>query len=362
MPITIFFYIARKYLGYLLGVFVISLAIVILFETLEMTKIMFGRSLSFSVVIQMAFLKNFIHIQRAFAFIVLLSAILLYVNLNQKSELVVMRSSRISTLQFSLPCIVVAFIFGIIHITALNPIASVFISKYEKLENQYLKNSTSQFALLKTGLWMKQVDKNGHKNIMHATRISQENSELYDICVYFLDSNNNFEKRIDAEYAKLHDGKWELKQAIETAQGHHHYKHERIELPASVTFSQIQESMIQPETLSFWKMPTFITIAEESGFSVVKHKLYFYKLLMIPFFFAAMACLGIAFALAKPRTGNMAKYSVTGLIIGFLIYFSSDIISALGISGSIPVLISVVSPTFITLIIAVYTYLHHEDA
>jgi lipopolysaccharide export system permease protein len=361
MPITLFLYLARKYTLYLVTVFCITTGIVVLFESVEMIRIMFGRPIGFMTIIQMALLKNFMHIQRTFGFIALLAAILVYINLNKRSELIIMRSSGMSILQFSLPSLAIAFLFGTIYITILNPVASLFIARYEKLEAQYLKESPSLLTILKTGLWIKQVDNDKQKSIMHALRLSQENSELYETTVYFLDEDNRFIRRLDAEYAKLHDGKWALKNVIETAPNHYYQQHDNVELSTNITFNQIQESMIRPETLSFWKLPTFIALAEDSGFPVVRHKLYFYRLLISPLFFTVMALLGIAFALTQPRSGMAGKFAAIGLIIGFFIYFSSDVLFALGTAGSIPLWLAAIAPTLITFIVGTYLHLHHED-
>lgn len=361
MPYTFTLYLARQYLFYLLSVLFIITGIVLLFDIVEMIRIMFGKPVNFFTIIQMSLYRNFLHIQRAIGFITLIAAILLYVKLSRNSELTIMRSVGMSVWQFSLPALIIAFMFGIFYITALNPLASYFINQYEKLEAQHIKNSPSLLTFLKTGLWIKQSNKHGESNIMHALRISQENSELFEITIYFLDDNSRFTKRIDAEYAKLHDGKWELKNALETSFNHHYLKHDNIELSTNITFQQIQESMIRPETLSFWKLPVFIALAEDSGFSVIRHKLYFFRLLISPVFFAAMTLLGIAFALSQPRSGIAGRLAAIGLVIGFFIYFASDLIFALGVSGSIPIWLASISPTILTLIIGLYIHLHHED-
>ncbi|HAI28673.1 MAG TPA: LPS export ABC transporter permease LptG, partial [Thalassospira sp.] len=50
-----------------------------------------------------------------------------------------------------------------------------------------------------------------------------------------------------------------------------------------------------------------------------------------------------------------------GVATGFILYFCTDVISALGVSGGIPPILSAWAPAGISLLLGVSTLLHLED-
>ena len=56
--------------------------------------------------------------------------------------------------------------------------------------------------------------------------------------------------------------------------------------------------------MSFWELPGFIRLLEESGFSTQRHRLHFNVLLARPFLFCAMVLVGATFSLRMQRRGG----------------------------------------------------------
>ena len=78
----------------------------------------------------------------------------------------------------------------------------------------------------------------------------------------------------------------------------------RIEMPTNLTARKIQDSFAAPETMSFWELPSFIRLLENSGFSALRHRLYFDALLARPLLFAAMVLIAASFSLRMQRRGG----------------------------------------------------------
>jgi lipopolysaccharide export system permease protein len=93
----------------------------------------------------------------------------------------------------------------------------------------------------------------------------------------------------------------------------------------------------------------------------MKHKIYFYKLLVMPLFFASMILLGTSFSLGHNRGGKMNMMLVYALACGFLIYFFSDIITAFAISGTIPAWLSTIAPSLMALGIGLSIIIQTEE-
>ena len=48
-------------------------------------------------------------------------------------------------------------------------------------------------------------------------------------------------------------------------------------LKTNLSIKKIENSFLDPESLSVWKIPGFIELLKESGFSPTKHQMYFFK-------------------------------------------------------------------------------------
>lgn len=335
--------------------------VILLFDLLELVRILFSRNVSLLQILQMGMLKNLTNIQKVLPFIVLLSAMITYSRLTKSYELIAARAMGFSIWDFLKPAAMFFLILGSLNIIILNPITVYFLSKYEKLESTILKGHASLLSLSSTGLWITQSTEENKKNILHALRVNQEEQELFDITFYFFDENNGFDYRLDAEKAVLTKGAWKVTNANVTMSKHRYSHHDEYNIPTNLSFQKIQESVISPETISFWKLPNFIRIAEESGLSAVRHKLYFYKALFSPIFMVALMLLGTAFAFTLPRSNKAGKLMFIGTVAGFIVYFMSDVIFALGASGRISPALAAAIPSLFCLSIGLYLNIYREE-
>ena len=133
-------------------------------------------------------------------------------------------------------------------------------------------------------------------------------------------------------------------------------------MPTNLTPRKIQESFASPETMSFWELPGFISLARESRASrAQRHRLYFNALLARPFLFCAMVLIAATFSLRMQRRGGTTLMIVGGVASGFLLYFMSDIVFALGLSATIPVALAAWTPAGVSWLLGASMLLHLED-
>ena len=116
-----------------------------------------------------------------------------------------------------------------------------------------------------------------------------------------------------------------------------------------------------PETISFWELPAFIRVLENAGFSAVRHRLYWHRLLAGPLLLFAMVLLAATFSLRPPRRGGTLALALAGIAAGFLLYFVSNVVAALGQNASIPVALAAWTPVGVSTLVAVTLLLHLED-
>lgn len=361
MKITIDKYIAFNFLKYFFGVLVAICFVIFIFDFLELTRLTSDKGIGISTVMLMSAQRMVIYLQRLLGVIILIASVLAFSNFAKSSEIVVFRSVGLPSWRFIAPAAVMALLLGFIYVGVVNPITSRITSSYKKLETQYIKNNSSNMSVSKTGLWIMQSDKTDSTSILHAKRVSPATQEVLDVTFYLLDESGDFLSRIDSDSAVLKDGYWDIKNAYVSDDKKLSAFQESYILPTSITFDRIQDSLIPPESLSFWQLQSFINMAEDSGLSVVKHKVYFQKLSIMPVFFMAMVFLGAVFSLSPARfTKAYKKYGLV-MLTGFSMFFLGDIFSALAMSGAISVVLAIATPSVIALMIAVFFMLYFEE-
>lgn len=355
-------YLIWLYLSTLFALIGVISLVVLIFDAVELLRVAGNRNIDFSTIALMAVMKNPLHLQKIMGFITILASLISFSRLNRANEYLIFKACGLSIWRVLLPILCSAMLFGVIFTTVLNPFIAYFASSYQKMEASHLKGHANLLSVDKTGLWIRQVSKNGDESIIHALRISPQESTLHDVTFYYLDENGSFYKRYDTEKAILDDHYWSLSNVRTTSSTGVVSQHSKIELETNLTFAQIKESMAFPESISFWKLNSFISMAEESGFSVAKHKYHLFKLALMPIFLVAASMLGVAFAISNNRTANIIKEYFSCLIFGFILYFVSDVLYALAASGSLQVILAVIIPILFTAFFAIYLLIKKEEA
>lgn len=360
---TLSVYIGRQFFWSFMGLLLTILMIVLLFDVVELLRRAHGETaVSLTQLVEMALLKLPYMCQQMFPFAALFGGMLTFWRLARHHELVVTRAAGISAWQFLLPVVAVGFLLGVLMTTALNPLASASLSQFERREALMLKGHQNLLALGNSGIWLRQANAEGQA-VIRASRILTGGSDitLYDISVFRYRGSDEFYQRIDAELATLEDGFWH----VQNAQIQEPESPPRIEktvwLKTGLTLASIQDSFAPPETMSFWSLPGFVTKLEESGFSAVRHRLYLHALLASPLLMCAMVLIAATFTLRHSRRGGATYVIIGGVLTGFILYFFSDIVFALGQSDSIPVVLAAWTPSGVATLLGLAMLLHLED-
>ncbi len=372
LPLTLSLYMARHFFWCILATIFVMLMIVGLAELLELVRRASDavRPVPFSKVLQMALLKLPTTAEKIYPFAAMIGGMITLARLTRTSELVVARASGVSVWQFLLPGVVVALLLGTVFVAAINPVAALTITRFERIEAKYITGQPSALSITPSGLWMRQDAasgfafhaQRGQEYILHATRMNPSTYALEAVMVLVFDANRRFVGRVDAPEARLEVGHWVIDAAqLSSPRTGAPSLPAPYHLPTQLTLSQIQDSFSSPETFSFWQLPGFIAVLEKAGFSALQHKLHFHSLISLPVLLAGMVMLAAVFSLRPPRRGRAGMIIVIGLIAGFILYFMTNIIYALGANGDLPIVLAAWAPSLIVVMVASAMLLHLED-
>ncbi len=369
---TLALYIARRFLSITIATFLAVFMLVVIVDLVELMRANRRGGADFGDLIGMALLHAPSVTITAAPFTVLLSAMMCFALLARSSELVVTRAAGVSAWRLLTPAVVAAGALGVFAFAVYNPAASAFASRFELLEQRYFDRTSSSLAVSAGGLWLRQGGEDG-QTVIRAKRASGNIDRLWDVSIFQFDPDDELYRRINARTAVLQHRAWRLN-------GVHFWELE--ELPSSetsakaqtlasqvdemsigtdLTVERIQDSFAAPQTISFWDLPGFIGLLEDSGFASNRHRMHWHSLLASPVVFIAMVLIGAAFSMRHARFGGLGIMALGCVMAGFGFFILSDIATALGASGTVPVIVAAWAPPISAILFALGLLLHLED-
>lgn len=364
---TLWLYIARRFLVAAIGAFAAVFVLVTILDLVELMRQNEHGAASFADIVRMALLHAPSVTIAAAPFTILLASMTAFAMLARSSELVVTRAAGVSVWRLIVPAVSAAGALGVLAFAVYNPLASAFATRFETLEQRLLDQTTSRLAVSDRGIWLRQGSDAG-QTVINAKRASSTIERLWGVTIFQFDKQDRLYRRIDARTAVLQDKFWVLNGVLDwdLRQGNALPQAKAVaadvmRIPTDLTVEHIQDSFAPPETIGFWKLPGFIALLEESGFSSNRHRLHFYRLLSEPVVFVAMLLIGAAFSMRHLRFGGLGFMALGCVMAGFGYFFLSDIANALGASGAVPVALAAWAPPVSAILLSLGLLLHLED-
>lgn len=371
--VTLWLYIARRFLFTVFATFMAVFTLVVLVDLVELMRSNSAGRATFLDLLGMAILHAPSITITAAPFTVLLASMMCFAMLARRAELVVTRAAGVSVWRLLTPAVSVAALLGIISFAVYNPISSAFADRFETLEARYLKEGTSRLSVSPDGLWLRQGTSEGQTVIL-ARRAAGTIERLWDVSVFQFDTDDRLFRRIDARTAVLEDRAWRLNavqrwdlQAAATEDSDAALVEtlgvsiDEMRIGTDLTIEHIRDSFAAPQTIGFWALPSFIGVLDASGFSSDRHRMHWYGLLSAPIVFVAMVLIGAAFSMRHARFGGLGYMALGCVMCGFGYFFLSDIANALGASGTVPVILAAWAPPISAILFSLGLLLHLED-
>src|SRR6185437_16526201 len=180
------------------------------------------------------------------------------------------------------------------------------------------------------------------------------------VTVFTFNQAGHFTSRVEAHEAVLQPGVWLLKAARVFTLGGKPVAMPEYRLKTSLTPEQVHESFATPETVSFWELPMYITIADHAGLVAAGYRLQFQKLIARPFMLAAMVLLAASVSLRFFRFGGVQKMVLGGVATGFLLYVMSKVTDDLSKAELLPPILGAWIPAVVGSLIGFVVLLHQE--
>ena len=290
-------------------------------------------------------------------FIILLSAIWLFLRLIKTDEVIAMKTSGFSNFSvIVIPCIV-AFLLGIFVVIAINPITSLLVEKYENIKASYHTDKEYLAAITANGIWIKEKN-NDVKSIIRSSNL--KNNRLENVSIYKFDNDNILLSRMEAKFANIENTTWVLKNVEEYIidENFTSNKYDEITYQSIYDINKIRSLYSNLDTISFWKIQNQIEILQKRGYSTKEMQGKFQKAISFPFFLMSMVLLAGVFTLGMRYRGSNWSYIFIAIIACVIIYYCNYFSLALGKTEKLPIELSVWMPVIIVFIFSSVGLMH----
>ena len=292
-----------------------------------------------------------------FPFVILLSGIWFFLKIKKTDELTAMNVSGMSNLSVIIIPSILSIILGIFFVTALNPITSLLVKKYETVKGNYEKEQDYLATVTVNGIWIKERGLKANYMI-RASHLEKEN--LMGVTIYEFDKDNNFTRRIEADSANITSLKWVLKN-ITVINSDGIMLTEPIKDPfyfSMYDIKKIKSLYSNLDTISFWDLEHEINLLKQRGYSTREMQVKLHRSLAFPFFLLSMVLLSSVFTLGTTFKENNWTYVFLTITASVVIFFFNDFSAALGKTDKLPVELSVWMPIAIIFIFSFVGIIH----
>jgi len=272
-----------------------------------------------------------------------------------------MRSAGLSVWRLLGPAALIAALAGLFVITILDPISARMLSYAEALMSEKQGENTNLVRIFDDGIWLRQRDAE-MQLIINAQGFNEENAALENVTVWRFGPESVFYERIDADVAYLSDRTIELHDArLKSIAEKRQRRSPVYVIPTALTPDDLHGRVAPPETMSLWELPRFILLAEATGLPTTRYHIRFHDLCSTPLKLVAMVLIAAMFSLRPARVGGGLQLLVFTIGAGFLLYILSEVSTALGESGLVPVALAAWTPAVVATLAAITGLLHLED-
>ncbi|WP_108659822.1 LPS export ABC transporter permease LptG [Acuticoccus kandeliae] len=358
---TLSFYLATTFFRWIVGFFLLGTAIIFLADVIELVRRASDReTFNAAEAVAASFFKTPSLSEEFMPFAVLFGAIAAFLALNRRLELAVMRAAGISAWQFILPGIVTVLLIGVFSTTVYNPLSAAARERSEELSARVLGNEARILTGSAQSVWFRQEGPNGG-SIIHARAASSDGLTLFGVEAHLLDAENRFAGRVEAATASLEPGEWLLTDVTRYDVDGNSVHQDTTTVETALTAIEVREAVARPDSISFWRLPDAVSLAERAGLPTHRFALQFQVLLARPLLLAAMVLIAASVSLRLVRLGGVTRAVTGGIVAGFALYIASAVASDLGEAGAVAPVLAAWLPGIGAVLFGVSSLLHSED-
>ncbi len=351
-------YLFGIFIKSILAVFAIASFLIYVLDIIELTRISNDASArALMGAAELSLLRTPMVAEQVLPFACLFGALFAFLSLARSRELVIARAAGMSVWRFLRPPMAAAFVLGAAATLVFNPLSSALKALADQATTAIIDQAGQNHG---KNVWIRQKSVDGDA-ILRANSIDTAASQFENVTAFEFDHQGAFVHRIEAHSARLMDGYWLMTNARLLTPGAPPEYYNTYELPTYLTAGQIRQTLSDPETISFYDLPSWARATEAAGLDSARYFQQYYALLARPILMVAMLMVAATVTLRFSRTGAQVTSILSGIGAGFALYVANKVMTDFGAAGMIsPSLTSFISPVIVGLLCTLLL-LYQED-
>ena len=358
---TLQLYIMKRFAAMVFVTFLLCAGLVFMIDIVELLREA-GKTgdVSMPTLLYLGLLRLPAYSEILLTFAILVGSIATLIMLARKSELAVMRAGGLSVWGFLTPCLVFAFVLGILAVTIYNPIAAAGRSQADLMFAEVFKKN-SNFLKQSSGLpWLRQDGADG-ASVISASAVADSGITLIGVWIYQYNKKNQFVERISAKRARLEDGYWLVEDGWVSRHNQPPEQFKHYTVSTYLSPDRVRDAFGSLISLSFWELPRLIEVVEKAGLSAAPYHVQYQLLWARPLLLVAMVFLASTVSLRSFRSGGIQTMVVFGMIGGIGFFLVAEVSRQIGVAGLVAPWVAVWVPVIVACLGSTTVLLHQED-
>ena len=266
---------------------------------------------------------------------ILLATLVVFGLMNRNNELLVIKSSGISTYFLIKPALMVSLVLlGVIFFLG-ETIIPVTMAKANYIRYYVMKNKTN-ISSSRKDIWIK-----SDRKLVHINYFNSVKKTIAGISITSMDKEFNIQSRADAKKGYYKDGGWVFKNVLEQV-----YNKELKEFDVTYSDQKMIKLDIKPEDLkevakktnemSFFQLKHYVNKVQKEGYDATLYKADMHGKIAFPFICIIMAIIGAAAGMRPFAKQSMPMAIAIGVVISFMYWVMFGFCLSLGYAGILP--------------------------
>ena len=273
----------------------------------------------------------------------LISIIIMFSLLAKRNEFTAMKACGLDIFRVTQPIFVSAVLLGMVCFILNELVVPYTSSKSNEIWNVEVgKHDPTQFQGINQ-YWYKSSDA-----ICWMRHFDYANQSMEHPTFYFFDDSFRLIKIIDGEKAIFINGKWHVEQGtVQEFDSNGGYQTDRFETPRLLSLKESPETFLRsfgekeksPEDMSFLRLKRYAQRVIMEGYDNREYLIYMNYKISFPFIVLIMVLIGIPISVKFEKIGTPSAISL-GVCLCFLYYVVLGFARSLGLSGTLPPILS----------------------
>ncbi len=334
-------YIIKKFLTKFLIISTIFFSLTIILNILEEISFFKNTESNFLIPYFLTLLNSPITLFEIFPFIFLISTQLLFFEIFNKNELILLKISGLSNLKVVATLFISSLLLGFFMIAIYYNIASKLKFYYTDIKNNFTNDNKYLAAVNDSGLWLKDETTD---SILIVKSNEIKNNFLINVIINQFDFEFNHIKTIQSDKIDISSKNWIIYSPIITEKNNIIKNMSLMNLKSNFDVEKINTLFSNFSTLNLLQLFNLKEDYEVLGYSSDEVMIHLLKLFSTPFFYALMTVLSAVIMFNINKNNSLFFHVVLGIVVSVLIYYINFMFISLGNTGKIPINISVFLP------------------